>query len=387
MQDRETREPDLLSDHPDVDVHAFLDNLKAPVELINHRVTYYSYILTIVLRSLGVPLDRLEFVTGSSYQYSPEYARDLFRYCAVTSEHDARKAGAEVVKQSTSPPLSGLLYPLLQALDEEYLKVDVQFGGVDQRKIFILAEQTLPSLGYARRSHLMNAMVPGLAGGKMSSSDPNSKIDFLDSPAEVKKKIKSAVAAPGVVEENGLLAFIKAVIMPIASLQTSENGTSKFAADDAPTGTLLSFLRKEEYGGNFHATSYEQVEEAYKKEDLHPGDLKATIVDAINKLLAPVQEEFKNNAKFQEIERLAYPPPPAPEKKKKASKKNPLPEGQRPPRQAGEAQATEKTKPIAAAPDADAGVQAAVKEELEEQKHGDPKIDLRDVKEALPSSS
>lgn len=368
-------------------MHAFLDNLKAPVELINHRVTYYSYILTIVLRSLGVPLDRLEFVTGSSYQYSPEYARDVFRYCAVTSEHDARKAGAEVVKQSTSPPLSGLLYPLLQALDEEYLKVDVQFGGVDQRKIFILAEQTLPSLGYARRSHLMNAMVPGLAGGKMSSSDPNSKIDFLDSPAEVKKKIKSAVAAPGVVEDNGLLAFIKAVIMPIASLQASEKGTSQFASEDAPQGALLSFLRKEEYGGNFHASTYEAVEEAYKKEDLHPGDLKATIVDCINKLLAPVQEEFKNNPKFQEIERLAYPPPPAPEKKKKVSKKHGLPEGQRPPKQASEAQPALQTTPIAAAPEGDAGVQAAVKQETEEQKAGDSKIDLKQVKEALPTAA
>ena len=31
-----------------------------------------------------------------------------------------------------------------QALDEEYLKVDAQFGGVDQRKIFTLAEKVPP---------------------------------------------------------------------------------------------------------------------------------------------------------------------------------------------------------------------------------------------------
>lgn len=30
---------------------------------------------------------------------------------------------------------------LSQALDEEYLKVDAQFGGVDQRKIFTFAEK------------------------------------------------------------------------------------------------------------------------------------------------------------------------------------------------------------------------------------------------------
>lgn len=46
----------------------------------------------------------------------------------------------------------------LQALDEEYLKVDAQFGGIDQRKIFTFAEKYLPQLGYEKRSHLMNPM-------------------------------------------------------------------------------------------------------------------------------------------------------------------------------------------------------------------------------------
>jgi tyrosyl-tRNA synthetase len=46
-----------------------------------------------------------------------------------------------VVKQVQHPLLSGLLYPGLQALDEEHLKVDAQFGGIDQRKIFTFAEK------------------------------------------------------------------------------------------------------------------------------------------------------------------------------------------------------------------------------------------------------
>ncbi len=33
---------------------------------------------------------------------------------------------------------------MFQALDEEYLKVDAQFGGVDQRKIFTFAEKVNP---------------------------------------------------------------------------------------------------------------------------------------------------------------------------------------------------------------------------------------------------
>ena len=35
------------------------------------------------------------------------------------------------------------IYIYLKALDEEYLKVDAQFGGVDQRKIFTFAEKVV----------------------------------------------------------------------------------------------------------------------------------------------------------------------------------------------------------------------------------------------------
>jgi hypothetical protein len=36
---------------------------------------------------------------------------DVYRLSSMISEHDARKAGAEVVKQVEHPLLSGLLYP------------------------------------------------------------------------------------------------------------------------------------------------------------------------------------------------------------------------------------------------------------------------------------
>ena len=114
------------------DVHAFLDNLKAPLELVAHRTQYYKKVLLAVFTSLGIPTSKLRFVEGSSYQLTKEYNLDNYRLCAIVTEHDAKKAGAEVVKQVESPLLSGLLYPGLQALDEQYLDCDFQFGGVDQ---------------------------------------------------------------------------------------------------------------------------------------------------------------------------------------------------------------------------------------------------------------
>lgn len=130
------------------DIHGFLDNLKAPIELVEYRTDYYQQVIRAMLQAVGVRTEQLRFVRGSSYQKSPDYVMDVYRLCAVTSEHDAKKAGAEVVKQSANAPLSGLLYPILQILDEEHLGVDVQFGGVDQRKLFTAAKEWLPKLGY-----------------------------------------------------------------------------------------------------------------------------------------------------------------------------------------------------------------------------------------------
>ncbi len=67
-----------------------------------------------MLKSIGVPLDKLKFIRGTDYQLSREYTLDLYRLSSVVTEHDAKKAGAEVVKQVASPLLSGLLYPGLQ---------------------------------------------------------------------------------------------------------------------------------------------------------------------------------------------------------------------------------------------------------------------------------
>jgi tyrosyl-tRNA synthetase len=123
------------------DLHAYLDNMKAPWELLAKRTEYYERIIKSTLKSIGVPIEKLKFVKGTDYQLSREYTLDVYRLSSLTSEHDAKKAGAEVVKQSANPLISGLLYPGLQALDEEYLKCDAQFGGVDQRKIFMFAEE------------------------------------------------------------------------------------------------------------------------------------------------------------------------------------------------------------------------------------------------------
>ncbi|GCB63108.1 hypothetical protein scyTo_0009618 [Scyliorhinus torazame] len=266
------------------------DFLKAgsPWELLELRTQYYEHVIKAMLESIGVPIEKLRFVKGTDFQLSREYTLDVYKLSSVVTQHDAKKAGAEVVKQVDHPLLSGLLYPGLQALDEEYLKVDAQFGGVDQRKIFTFAEKYLPALGYAKRIHLMNPMVPGLTGGKMSSSEEESKIDLLDKKEDVKKKLKRAFCEPGKVESNGVLSFVKHVLFPLH-------------------GEFV-ISRDEKWGGCKTYTEYDELERDFIAQTVHPGDLKNSVEVALDKLLDPIRKKFQV-PEMQKLTRAAYPQP------------------------------------------------------------------------------
>jgi len=273
------------------DLHAYLDNMKAPWELLRLRTEYYEQVIKAMLISIGVSIEKLKFVKGTEFELSKEYTLDVYKLSSLVTEHDARKAGAEVVKQVSHPLLSGLLYPGLQALDEQYLGVDAQFGGVDQRKIFTYAEKYLPALGYAKRAHLMNPMVPGLTGAKMSSSEEDSKIDLLDSAAAVKKKLKKAFCEPGNIADNGVLSFCKYVIFPVALKG------EKFTINRAP-----------ENGGDASYSTFEELEESFGKNEIHPGDLKASVEKYLNGLLDPIRKIFED-PKLKKLAADSYPPP------------------------------------------------------------------------------
>lgn len=274
------------------DLHAYLDNMKAPWELLKLRAQYYEVVIKGILESIGVPLERLRFVRGTDFQLSREYVLEIFRMSSMVTEHDAKKAGSEVVKQVDSPLLSGLIYPGMQALDEEFLDVDVQFGGVDQRKIFVFAEKYMPALGFKKRIHLMNPMVPGLTGSKMSSSEADSKIDLLDAPAAVQAKIRKAFCEEGNVEQNGVLPFVKHVLFPVFKLK----GISTF-----------TIQRPEKFGGDVSYASFDELASAFAAKQVFPLDLKNAVAGYINQLLEPIRQKFANNPELQTLLATAYP--------------------------------------------------------------------------------
>lgn len=143
---------------------------------------------------------------------------------------------------------------------------------------------------------------------KMSASDPNSKIDLLEEPNKVKKKVASAYCAPGEVEGNGLIGFVEYVIFPISELV---DGSGSF-----------HIARPEQYGGEINYTSIEAMKKDFADNILSPQDLKLGVTAKINQLLEPLRKDFANDVEFQEAEKFGYPAPVEVKKTKKKEKKN-----------------------------------------------------------------
>jgi tyrosyl-tRNA synthetase len=267
------------------DLHGALDN--TPWEILEHRYKYYSTVIPLMFESIGADIKDFEIVKGSDFEIDKKYFYDLLRVSTVASVGDCKRAASEVVKMGDNPKLSGLIYPIMQMLDEEYLGVDVQYGGVDQRKIFMFARENHPKIGYKPRVEFMTPLLPGLTGEKMSASVEKSKVDLLDSAEVVKEKISSAYCPAGVVEENGILAFTKHVLFTVKE-DRKENFTIK---------------RPDKYGGNLVYKTYEELERDYVAQKLHPLDLKNTVAEEINQLLDPIRKKFKD----KELLKKAYP--------------------------------------------------------------------------------
>ena len=272
------------------DLHAYLDAMKSNWSQLKYRSLYYEELIKNTLVLLGAPINKLKFIKGTEFQLSTEYTINVYKLMGKLSLHDAIKSGAEVVKQNDNPKMASLLYPGLQALDEQFLNVDAQFGGVDQRKIFMMADKYLPQLGYKKRIHLMNPMIPSLNsdGEKMSCSDINSKIDLLDTVKTIKKKINKAYCEEGNID-CGLIKFTEMVLFQILDIKNEK----------------FIIKRPEKYGGEIVYENYDELLNDFKKKNLHPTDLKLGVSDWIVNFLKPLREKF-SDTEMEEILSKAY---------------------------------------------------------------------------------
>lgn len=267
------------------DLHAALDGVQW--EILEKRYKYYERIMTLILKTIGVDVSKLEFVKGSDLQLNKNYFHDLLKLSTITTLAEAKHSASEGIKSAVGENvrLSGMVYPLMQALDEEYLKVDGQFAGVDQRKIMVYAREYLPKIGYKPRIELMNPMIRGLVGEKMSSSVASSKIDTLETEEDVIKKINKADCVEGDAN-NGLMALMKYLIFVLKGDRNEK----------------LIIKRPTKFGGDLVYSTYEELEKDFVAKKLHPLDLKNSVSSEINALLKVIREDKQ----VQKLHKEAY---------------------------------------------------------------------------------
>jgi tyrosyl-tRNA synthetase len=216
--------------------------------------------------------DETEFIYGSDYQMEEEYMMNVLRLATITTEKRARRSMDEVSRSTEDRKVSQAIYPLMQAMDIAYLDIDIAVGGIDQRKIHMLARDNLPKLGFKAPICIHTPLLIGFNGEKMSSSKQNYiALDY--SKEDVEEQINKSFCPPKIAEGNPILQIDKYIIFP----STGE----------------MTIKRNEKYGGNVSYETYEALEHDYVQGKLHPGDLKNNTSSSLNEVLEPIRKKLK----------------------------------------------------------------------------------------------
>jgi tyrosyl-tRNA synthetase len=249
------------------DLHTYL-NKKGEEEWIQSMTEYWQA----TFEACGLDA---EFIRGREFQEKTEYFHDVLELSLNTTINRGQRSMSEVASgDDDSRAISQVVYPLMQALDIEYLDVDLAMGATDQRKIHMLAREVLPKVGYDKPTCIHHPLVVSLQGTeKMSSSKPKTMFPLHASRETVVSRIEDAYCPQGEIEDNPIIQICQYHV---------------FGDDEE-----LEIERPEEYGGDIHYSSQEELEEDFESGELHPQDLKNAVAEHIAEKLEPVRERFK----------------------------------------------------------------------------------------------
>ncbi|ODS39638.1 MAG: tyrosine--tRNA ligase [Candidatus Altiarchaeales archaeon WOR_SM1_86-2] len=248
------------------DVHTLL-NRKGSEEWVERMVDYWKNCFV----AIGLNKPNTEFVSGSGFQFEKDYVHDVLKLGLLASVKRARRSMQDIARDLEHARVSQMIYPLMQIADIKAMGVDVAHGGIEQRKIHMLARELLPEIGYKKPVCVHTPLLCSLQGpeSKMSSSKPETIIAVDEPEGDIRKKINGAYC-PIEVEGNPVLEICKYLIFP------------KLGG--------LKIERREKFGGDIEFNSYNELEGAYSNKKLHPMDLKQGVSEGLIKILEPVRD-------------------------------------------------------------------------------------------------
>ncbi len=248
------------------DVNALL-NRKGDEKLIKKEVDAWKK----TLKAIGV---KAEIVLGSEFQFEEDYQLDVMKLSQHATIHRGIRSMQEIARDVDNGTISQLIYPLMQVVDIKHLKVDVALGGLEQRKVHMIGKDMDKVLDYnfiAIHTPLITSLKG--PGQKMSKSVPGSGISVTDSYDEIKKSISQAYCPEKEAKDNPILQIAKLIIFPRID--------------------KLVIKRPEKFGGNLNIKDYDELEILYSSGKLHPMDLKNSVSEELEKIIAPIRKNFK----------------------------------------------------------------------------------------------
>ncbi|MBT4175209.1 tyrosine--tRNA ligase [archaeon] len=296
--------------------HAWINNkLGGDLDLIRGiGAEYFREALKVSIDIMGGDSKKVKFITGDELYHN----NDLYWQTMLdVSKHiTLNKAMKSITilgrKEGESVNFAQLVYPPMQVADIFIQGLNIAHSGMDQRKAHVVAREVAKKLTIkpllnkekekvspiAVHHHLiLGLQKPSIwpvpkeniqelwSTQKMSKSIPNSAVFLLDSPEEIRKKMKKAFCPEKETGFNPVLDWTKHLLF----------------VDDK---FVLNIERPEKFGGNVSYDSYQKLETDYKKGKLHPMDLKTAVGEALVKKLEPARKHFSKPKLKKIVEKM-----------------------------------------------------------------------------------
>jgi tyrosyl-tRNA synthetase len=226
---------------------------------------------------LSLGLDRsVKFIYASDLVSNPEYWSLLLKVAKSLTLSRIKRALPIMGRSEdeAEKDSSKLIYPLMQATDIFFMDLDIAFGGMDQRHVHMMARDIHKKVGKKGFVAVHGPLISSLKGGnrmdpmnKMSKSKVDSAIFIHDSPEEIRRKIKGAYCPEREVEGNPVLQIYRNII--------------------------FNFYSRKLVIGEKEFTSYQELEESYRKGDVKPSELKDSLSEELVRILAPSRKYFE----------------------------------------------------------------------------------------------
>ena len=250
------------------DYHAFL-NGKGSVEEIAKTAAYNEK----CFKALGLD-ESTEFIYGSSFQLESDYADKVYKLATMTTLKRARRSMDQVSRADDNPKVASVIYPIMQTVDMAALEVDIALGGMEQRKIQMLARENLEKIGENVPVCIHTPLLHGLDGDTKMSSSKGNYIAVDDSVEEITKKINKSYCPQGEIDGNPMIEIAETFVFP--------------------NQEKLLIKRPEKFGGDIEFRHDELINE-FSKGNLHPMDLKNGIKDFLIEFFEPVRKYMEEN--------------------------------------------------------------------------------------------